>query len=120
MILKKRGINTSRTSVDDMRIVMAHHEDFQNEKTIVKYSLESKVYKNVFSTKFPFQTKSHRKGMGQVKVYTKTHRNFTLQHLHQIINPALNSVSMDLMQKCFQRQVSKGRLRLITLLQCLC
>ena len=32
MVMEEKGINASRMSADGIRIVLAHHEDFQNEK----------------------------------------------------------------------------------------
>ena len=41
MVLEERGINTSNMNADDMRVVLANHDDFQNEKTIVEHCIES-------------------------------------------------------------------------------
>ena len=39
---------------------------------------------------------------GQAKVYTRAHTNFTLARLRQIVGPALDSESADLIRKCFR------------------
>ena len=98
MVLEERGINASRLSADDMRIVLAHHDDFQNEKTIVEHYLESQGHKVFFLPKFHCELNPIERVWGQAKVYTKPHTNFTLQRLRQIINPALDSVSLDLIR----------------------
>lgn len=35
-ILEERGINTFTLKADDMRIILANHDDFRNEKTVVE------------------------------------------------------------------------------------
>jgi len=40
---------------------------------------------------------------GQAKVYSHMYMNFTLPRLRQIIDPALDSVNMDLIRKYFRK-----------------
>ena len=49
------------------------------------------------------RTEPHRKGLGQLKVYTRMYTNFTLPRLTSIINPAMDSVSVDLIRKYFRK-----------------
>ena len=62
-----------------MRVVLANHNNFINEKTIVEHFLESHAWTQSFSCP---SSKSElnpiERVWGQVKVYTRTHTNFTL------------------------------------------
>ena len=50
-ILEERGIKTSRMKADDMRTVLSFHDDFQNEKTLVKQFIIEKGHKCLFLPK---------------------------------------------------------------------
>ena len=53
---------------------------------------------------------THREGLGtSYKVHSRAHTNFTLAGLRAIINPALDSVSTDLMRKYFRRVLEYER-----------
>ena len=103
MILEERGTNTTNMNADDMRVVLANHEDFRNEKTIVEHFLESRGHIVYFLPKFHCELNPIERVWGQAKVYTRTYTNYTLIRLRQLINPALNSVSVDLIRKYFRR-----------------
>ena len=83
-VLEERGINTSRMVAGDMRTVLSFHADFQNEKTIVEHFSIERVW-------------------GQAKIYSRMHTNFTLPRLRQIVEPALDWVSTDLIRKYFRK-----------------
>ncbi len=51
-VLKERGINTEKMRGDDMRIVLANHEDFRMEKTIVEHFLCNRGHTVLFVSKF--------------------------------------------------------------------
>ena len=95
-ILQERGINTSTMRADDMRVVLSNHEDFVNEKTIVEHFLSERGHLAYFLPKFHCDIE---RVWGQAEVYCRAHINFTLMKLRQIINPALDSVSVDLIRK---------------------
>ena len=42
---------------------------------------------------------------GQAKVYARKYTNFTIARLHEIINPALDSVDIDLIRKYFRKSM---------------
>ena len=98
-ILSERGINTSNMRADDMRIVLSNHEDFANEKTIVEHYLHGRGHFTYFLPKFHCELNAIERVWAQAKVYSRAHTNFTLVKLRQIINPALDSVSVDLIRK---------------------
>ena len=98
-ILCERGINTDWMLADDMRIVLSNHDDFVNEQTIVQHYLESRGHMVFFLPKFHCELNAIERVWAQAKVYCRAHTNFTLVKLRQIINPALDSVTVDLIRK---------------------
>ena len=102
-ILEERGINTSRMKGDDMRTVISFHDDFRDEKTLVEHFITEKGHKCLFLPKFHCELNPIERVWGQAKAYSRAHTNFTLAGLRTIVNPALDSVSTDLMRKYFRR-----------------
>lgn len=98
-ILRERGINTERMRADDMRIVLSNHDDFAHEQTIVEHYCESRGHLGFFLPKFHCELNAIERVWAQANVYCRAHTNFTLMKLRQIINPALDSVSTDLIRK---------------------
>ena len=96
-ILLERGINTSSMHVEDMRIVLSNHKDFMNKKTIVE--LHGRGHLAHFLCTFHCELNAIERVWAQAKVYCRAHSNFTLVKLRQIIHPALDSVSVDLIRK---------------------
>ena len=103
MILEERGINTSSMKADDMRTVLSFHEDFRTEKTLVEKFLSDEGHKVVFLPKFHCELNPIERVWGQAKCYSRQYTNYTLVQLRNIINPALNSVSADLIRKYFRK-----------------
>ena len=62
-----------------------------------------KWFKFLYLPKFHCELNPIEKVREQAKVYSRAHNNFTLVSLRSIVNPALNSVSTDLMRKYFGR-----------------
>ncbi len=107
--LKERGINTEKMRGDNMRIVLANHDDFRMEKTIVEHFLCNRVHTVLFVPKFHCKLNPIERVWGQAKVYTRMYTNFTLPRLHTNVNPALDSVSTDLIRKYFRRVLEYER-----------
>ena len=57
----------------------------------------------MFIPKFHCELNPIERVWGQAKVYSRKHSNFTLARLRQIVDPALDSVSTDLIQKYFRK-----------------
>lgn len=51
-VLQERGINTATLVADDMRTILANHEDFRTEKTLVEHFLINRGHKVFLITKF--------------------------------------------------------------------
>ena len=86
-------------NVDDMRVILSNHEDFQTEKTIVEHYLVNRGHLMHFIPKFHCEFNPIERVWGQAKVYTRMHTDFTLVWLCQIVGPALDSVQADLIWK---------------------
>ena len=56
-VLEERGINTERMRADDMRIVLANHEDFHSETTLVESFLVRRGHIALFIPKFHCELK---------------------------------------------------------------
>ena len=97
-ILSEHGM-TERMLADDMRVVLSNHEDFANDKTIVEHYLHERGQQAYFLPKFHCKLNAIERVWAQANVYCQAHTNFTLLKLRQIINPALDSVSIDLIRK---------------------
>ena len=102
-VLEERGINTERMLADDMRVVLANHEDFRTEKTLVEHFLQQRGHTVFFVPKFHCELNPIERVWGQAKVYSRKHTNFTLVRLRSIVRPALDSVSPDLIRKFFRK-----------------
>ena len=98
-ILEERGINTATLNIDDMRTILAQHEDFKNEKPRVISFLESKGHIALFLPKFHPELNPIERVWGQAKRYSKCHCNYTLKSLRKVIDPALDFVTLDNIQK---------------------
>ena len=102
-ILAERGINTVRMKADDMRTVLSNHDDFKHEKTNVEHYVESRGHIALFLPKFHCELNPIERVWGQSKRYCRAYTNFTLVKLRQIINPGLDSVTVDLIRKYFRK-----------------
>ena len=103
MVLEERGINTSRMNGDNMLSILANHEDFHNEKTLLEAYIESRGHKVLYIPQFHCELNPIERVWGPAKVYTRKHTNFTLPRLRQIVEPALDSVSVDLIRMYFRK-----------------
>ena len=86
-ILEERGINTQTLKGDDMRVILANHDDFRDEKTVVENFFLSKWH---FIPKFHCEMNPIERVWGQAKRYTHAHTNFTIPGLRNIIEPGLD------------------------------
>ena len=75
-ILEERGINTTNMKADDMRVVLANHEDFSIEKTLVEHYLHGEGLKASFLPKFHCELNPiERPGLGASKsLYINVHK----------------------------------------------
>ena len=102
-ILAERGINSRTLLADDMRTLLSHHEDFRTEKTQVEHYVESRGLLCFFLPKFHCELNPIERVWGQSKKYSRAYTNFTLQKLRLVIEPALESVSVEIIRKYFRK-----------------
>ena len=80
---------------DNMRTVLSFHEDFLYENTIVEDYLKGRGHKVYFLPKFHCELNPIERVWAQAKVYCWAYTNFTLNRLRQIIDPALDTATVD-------------------------
>ena len=106
-ILEEWRVKTSTLKADDMQIILANHHDFCSEKTKIEYFLNNEgLREKIFLPKFYCKLNSIRGGEGcgdRQKIFQGKQFFKTLIQQQTIINPASNSVSMDLLCKYFRR-----------------
>ena len=88
---------------DDMRTVLSFHNDFLNEQTIVEHYIQSRGQVALFLPKFHCELNPIERVWGYPKRYCRAHTNFALPTLRQTINPALDSVSLELLRNFFYK-----------------
>ena len=102
-ILQERGINVGTLKADDMRTILANHEDFASEATQVEHYVNSREFQCFFLPKFHCELNPIERVWGQSLRYCRTHMNFTLVKLRELLNPALDFVTVELMRKFFRK-----------------
>ena len=102
-ILQERGINSSTLKADDMRTILSNHDDFLNEKTEVKHYIENRGFQCFFLPKLHCKLNPIERVWGQSKRYCRAYSNFTLRKLRATIDPALDSVSVDLIRIYYRK-----------------
>jgi len=73
MILKERGINTSRLKLEDMQVILSQHDDFKNEKNALETMLESRGHVAVFLAKFHCELNGIERVWGHSKRTTRAY-----------------------------------------------
>ena len=61
---RERGINSTTMVADDMRTVLANHEDFRTEKTLVEHFLTNRGHKVFLTPKFHCELNPIERGFG--------------------------------------------------------
>ena len=80
-------------------------DDFKCEQTVVEKYLSDRGHTCmvIFIPKFYCELNPIERVWGQAKVFTQKFTNFTFKHLREIINPALDSVSVDTIRKYYTK-----------------
>ena len=86
-----------------MRTILSYHHDFASGKTMIEHLLERDGLKGIFLPNFHCELNPIERVWGQAKKYSRAHTNFTFIRLRTIIDPSLDSVSVDLIRKYFRR-----------------
>ena len=113
--VKDNYVQLSRTALDEqsdsddelmpdgMRTILANHEDFRSEKTIVERFYLDRGHQVHFIPKFHCELNPIERVWGQAKRYTRTYTNYTLPGLRKIVEPALDFVTLDNIRKYFRK-----------------
>ena len=97
-ILQERCINTATLKADGMKTILSNHDVLVNEKTQVEHYVISWSFHCLFLPKFHCEVNPIEYVWGNSN---RAHSNFTLVKLRKIVNPALDSVKVDLIRKYF-------------------
>ena len=79
-----------------MRIILSNQDDFMNGKTQVEHYVIGQGFQCYFLPKFHCELNPIEQFWGQSKPYCRGHSNFALAKLRETINPAFDSVTLDL------------------------
>ena len=70
LVLEERGIDTGKMKAADMRLVLASHAEFKNEKTALECLMQEKGERAIFLPKFHCELNPIERGWGEAKCYT--------------------------------------------------
>jgi transposase len=76
---------------------------FASERTQVENYVGTRGHLCFFLPKFHCEMNPIERVWGQSKRYCQAHTNFTLVKLREVLNPSLDSVSLDLIRKYFRK-----------------
>ena len=102
-VLRERGINITNMTAPDMRKVLESHHDFKYEKTRVEHLLTKHGHRVFFIPKYHCELNPIERVWGHSKKYTRAHCNYSFRQLEDAIEPALDTVSVDLIRKFFRK-----------------
>ena len=102
-VLKERGVDTRRMKLEDMRRELASHSDFKNEKTRIEHFLNNYGYTCIMLPKFHCELNPIERCWAQAKRYARAFTNHTIAGLRKIVPDALDSVTLENIQKHFRK-----------------
>ena len=102
-VLEERGVNVSKMKAEDMRQALQSMNDFKYEKTKVENLLLDSGYKAYFIPKFHCELNPIERVWAQSKKYSRANCDYSFKGLENIVEPALESVSLDSIRKFFRK-----------------
>lgn len=102
-VLTERGVDTRRMKADDLRRVFGEMSDFKYEKTKVEHMVSNRGYRAIFIPKFHCELNPIEACWGHAKRYSRSHCDYSFPGLEKTVNPALNSVPLDMIRKYFRK-----------------
>ena len=103
-VLEERGVNTHGMNADQMREVLGSHPDFKFDKSrIERFLLEEKKHIVYLLPKFHPELNPIERVWAQAKRCAKAYCKCNIQSLRKTIVPALESVSLESIQKHFRK-----------------
>ena len=94
-ILEERGYNTRGMKLEEMRAILADHDDFKNEKCRVDTFLSNCGHTCIFIPKFHCELNPIERVWSQSKRYTRAYCDYTIGSLRRSIPLGLKSVSKE-------------------------
>ena len=95
LVLEERGYNTRGMKLEEMRAILADHDDFKNEKCRVDRFLSNADHTCVFIPKFHCELNPIERVWSQSKCYTRAYCDYTIRSLRKTIPLGLESVSKE-------------------------
>lgn len=103
VVLQQR-VDTSNMNADQMRKVLGSRPDFTNEKfRIERLLVEEHCHITYFLPKYHCELNPIERVRAQAKRYLKAYCNYSIVSLRKTVVPALESVSLDSIQKHFRK-----------------
>ena len=102
MVLQERGIDTSQMVKADMINCLSNMHDFKFEKSKVENHIATRGHRCLFLPKFHCELNPIERVWCRAKLYARNQCDYTFQHLHQTVQPALDSVTTDDVRKYFR------------------
>ena len=81
LVLEERGYNTKGMKLEEMRAILADHDDFKNEKCRVDTFLSNSSHTCVFIPKFHCELNPIERVWSQSKRYTRAYCDYTIASL---------------------------------------
>ena len=106
VVLEERGVNTRGMIADQMHEILGSHSDFREEKSRVEWFLLKKNHIVYMLPKFHPELNPIERVWAQAKRYTRAYCKYSLPSLRKNIHPALDSVSLENIQKHFRKNSS--------------
>jgi len=106
-VLLERGVDvrgmtlTNKIDEKNLKKVLASHEDFLNEKTLLEQLIESRGHLVRYLPKFHPELNPIENVWAVVKKYLRTHCQFNIQSLRENIPKALESVDVETIRRFF-------------------
>ena len=103
VVLEERGIDTRHMVGEQMRDVLRNHPDFKNEKSKIERFLEERGHIIYMLPKFHCELNPIERVWAQAKRYSKAYCKYSIKSLRNIVHPALDSVTLETMQKHYRK-----------------
>lgn len=103
VVLDERGVNTRGLNADRMREILKEHPDFKNQKSALEVFLEENGHLVYLLPKYHCELNPIERVWAQAKRYARAYCKYSIVGLRKTINPALDSVELESIQKHFRK-----------------
>ena len=101
-VLQERGVDCSELNADKVREILSKHKDFMEQKTILEEKVEQRGHICLFFPKFHCELNPIECNWCHSKKEARKYANGSIVRLRQIVPSALDSVSIELVEKFFR------------------